>query len=288
MITVLGATGHTGGAIVRLLLDAGEQVRALGRSAERLAPLADAGAVTLAGEATDLDFLAEAFRGADAVYTLLPSDPQSPDFLADQDRVGEAIVGAIRTSGVRHVVALSSIGADVPTGTGFVASLHAQEQRLRALDAEVLLLRPGSFFENFALVLDAVHEHRVNVDAVAPDVLIPMIATADVAAVAAAALRKRDWTGVVVRELHGPRDMSYAEATAVLGTAIGLPGLPYVRLPDNEMAAALEQAGFSAAAAALHVELGRALSEGTIAARQGRTAWTTTPTRFEDWVGGLA
>ena len=36
MITVMGATGQTGGAIARRLLDAGKQVRALGRSETKL------------------------------------------------------------------------------------------------------------------------------------------------------------------------------------------------------------------------------------------------------------
>ena len=40
-----------------------------------------------------------------------------------------------------------------------------------------------------------------------------MIATRDVAAAAAAALQARDWDGFVVRELLGPRDLSYAEVT---------------------------------------------------------------------------
>jgi uncharacterized protein YbjT (DUF2867 family) len=37
MITVMGATGHTGKNITAALLKAGEQVRALGRSESKLA-----------------------------------------------------------------------------------------------------------------------------------------------------------------------------------------------------------------------------------------------------------
>ena len=39
MIAIMGASGNTGMRIARLLLEGGEKVRALGRSAERLAPL---------------------------------------------------------------------------------------------------------------------------------------------------------------------------------------------------------------------------------------------------------
>src|SRR5262249_38732628 len=127
MITVMGATGHTGRKITEALLKAGDQVRALGRSEQKLAALKRAGAEVLSGDILDTKFLTEAFRGADGVYTLLPTDRRAPDYRAAQDREGEAIVKAIRDSGVQYVVALSSVGADRDSGAGLIAGLHAQE-----------------------------------------------------------------------------------------------------------------------------------------------------------------
>ena len=72
MITVMGATGHVGGRITELLLDAGEPVRALGRSTDKLASAVGRGASVLTGDAGDVSFLTQAFRGADAAFTLLP------------------------------------------------------------------------------------------------------------------------------------------------------------------------------------------------------------------------
>src|SRR5262245_23705407 len=121
MITVMGATGHTGRKITEALLKTGEKVRALGRSEDKLAELKRAGAEVLAGDTTDAALLTKAFRGADSVYTLLPTDRRAPDYRAEQDREGEAIVKAIRDSGVQYVVALSSVGADLAKGTGVIA-----------------------------------------------------------------------------------------------------------------------------------------------------------------------
>jgi uncharacterized protein YbjT (DUF2867 family) len=150
MITVMGATGNTGKRIVELLLEAGEKVRALGRSENRLAELEHAGADTRIGDAADAAFLTKAFRGADAVYTLLPTDPYAPDYRALQEKQGEAVAKAIKESGVPYVVALSSVGADQDEGTGLIAGLHSQEERLSSLKGtRVLILRPGFFFENF-------------------------------------------------------------------------------------------------------------------------------------------
>lgn len=289
MIAAMGATGHTGGAIAELLLEAGEEVRALGRSQSRLAALERAAADTRAGDATHPRYLVDAFRGADAVYALLPYDPYAADYSAEQDRLGEAIVHAIADAAVPRVVFLSSIGADRAEGTGFVASLHVQEQRLRGLAGpHVLILRPGSFFENFAAALELIRHEGINADAVAPDVPMPMIATRDIATVAAAALTARDWQGCAVRELHGQRDISYAEATGLLGERLGIPDLPYVQLPPAEMVAALTRMGFSRDFALLHVELAGALSAGTVAATEQRSAANTTPTRFEEFAAELA
>ena len=85
MITVMGATGNTGRKITELLLDAGEEVRALGRSPEKLAELEALGAETLTGDVRDAEYLARAFAGADAVYTLTAFDPTLRDYHADQD-----------------------------------------------------------------------------------------------------------------------------------------------------------------------------------------------------------
>ena len=84
-------------------------------------------------------------------------------------------MAAIPGSGLRHVVFLSSLGADVAEGTGPIAGLHAQEQRLRRLSAvNVLILRAGYFFENCFETLGprqaARHQRRtVRAGSVVPD-----------------------------------------------------------------------------------------------------------------------
>ena len=289
MITVMGATGNTGRKIALGLLDAGQQVRALGRSQFKLAELADAGAETLAGDSSDPAFLAEAFLGADAVYTLLPTDQREPDYSAAQQREGEAIVHAIRKSGVRHVVALSSLGADVPEGTGVIEGLHAQEERLRELgNTNVLFLRPVSFFENFYTALETIIHEGIVADSVQADLAIPMVATRDVADAAVEALTAADWSGVAVRELIGPRDLSYREATRILGERIGKPDLAYVQLPYADMAGVLVEAGLSESFAVLYTEMTRSFNEGIVQPLDGRTPGNTTPTSFEAFASEFA
>lgn len=289
MIVVMGASGHTGREIGERLLKAGEKVRALGRSAEKLAPLKAAGAAVMTGDALDAAFLTSAFRGADAVYTLLPPDVTSTDYRALQDAQGEAIVEAVRSAGVTRVVLLSSVGADQESGTGPIAGLAAQERRLRALPGvHVLALRPGYFFENFEAALPVVKHQGVMADSVGPDVALPMVATRDIAAAAADGLIARDWSGFAVRELLGPRDLTHREAARIVGERIGRPDLAYVQLPYADMVAALVQAGLSADVSRLYGEMARAFNEGRVRSVEGRNAANTTGTRFEDFADGLA
>jgi uncharacterized protein YbjT (DUF2867 family) len=258
MITVMGATGHTGKKIADALLKAGEKVRTLGRSQSNLAELKGSGAEGLTGDAADAGFLAKAFRGSDTVYTLPATDRRSPDYRSEQDRQGEAIVKAIRESGVRYVVALISLGADLSEGTGPIVGLHAQEERLKRLDgANVLLLRPVSFFENFYDMLALIKYEGFNADSVAADLAVPMVATRDVAGVVSKALMSRDWKGIVVRELVGPRDLTYSEATRIIGERIGKPDLNYVQFSYADEANALVQAACRESFAGLYVDMTR-------------------------------
>lgn len=289
MITVMGASGNTGGKIATQLLASGQKVRVLGRNEQALAPLWQAGAEVILGDTTDSAFLTRAFTGADAVYTLLPTDRRAPDYRASQRKEGEAIAAAIRASGVKHVVALSSVGADLADGNGVIAGLHEQEERLKGIaGVNLLFLRPVSFFENFFDQIPVIKYEGMVADSVVADLAIPMIATQDVAAAAVPALASHDWHGVIVRELLGPRDITYQEAVGILGERIGKPDLPYVQLDYPDMAGALEGAGLSASFAGRYVEMTRAFNEQTVRPLAGRTEANTTATGFEAFVAEFA
>jgi uncharacterized protein YbjT (DUF2867 family) len=199
--------------------------------------------------------------------------------------MGEAMVKAIRESGVGRVVFLSSVGAELPSGTGPIAGLHAQEKRLEKLQGvSVLILRPGYFFENFEESLGLIKHQGIHGGALAPDVSMPMVATRDIADAAANALRERRFQGIQVRELLGPRDLTQAEATRILGARIGKPDLPYVQFPYADFVKALVQVGLSENVANLYSEMSRALNEGKVKSLEGRRKENTTATRFEDFV----
>src|SRR5262245_5921746 len=133
MYAITCATGNIGNGIAERLLARGEKVRAIGRNAARLRKLTDAGAEPAIGTVEDASFLKKVFAGARGVFAMIPPNVQSPNPGEEQDRIGTAIAEALAATAPAVVVNLSSVGAELPAGTGPIAGLHRQEQRLNAL-----------------------------------------------------------------------------------------------------------------------------------------------------------
>jgi hypothetical protein len=93
-------------------------------------------------------------------------------------------------------------------------------------------------------------------------------------------------SGTAQSEREGPRDLSCAEATHILGQRIGKPDLQYVQVSYDDETKALVQAGLPESFANLYVEMTRAFNDGIIQPLQ--IAGNTTPTRSEDFVGELS
>jgi uncharacterized protein YbjT (DUF2867 family) len=289
MIVVMGATGNTGKSVAGYLLAGGEKVRVIGRSRDRLEAFASRGAETAVGDATDGAFLARAFRGADAIYAMIPPDYRDDDYFGRFDRIGAAIERGLRESGVRKVVFLSSLGGEQATGTGPIAGLHNQEERLKLIPGiDLLILRPTYFMENLMGTIGVIKGMGVNAGAFAPDARFPVIAARDVGAAAAAALRTRDFRGTSVRELLGQRDLSMREMTSALGARISKPDLAYVQVPDDDVKKGLIGIGIAPTIATLFVEMAHALSDGRIRSLEGRGAANTTPTSIETFTEDFA
>ncbi len=285
-IAITGATGHIGSALVHHLLKSGHQVRAISRASERLDALAAAGAEThVVDVTTDAAGLTNALRGTDAAFLMIPPNLAHPDVMAYYDQVIDTLDEAVRASGVKKVVQLSSLGSDRPTGTGPIVSTYNLENRLRAIDGiDVLVLRPSYFMENLYASIGMIKGMGINGGAMRPDVAIPMIATEDIAAAAAERLDQLDFAGHEVQTLLGTRDYTMAEATQVIGQAIGKPELPYVPFPYADAEQGMVGAGLSPDMARLYLEMTRSVNEDGLFHNEPRDARTDTPTSLETWV----
>lgn len=285
MYVVLGASGNTGHIVAKTLLARGQKVRAVGRSAAHLQPLAAQGAEVFAADLTDAAALTKAFHQADAAYVMIPPNPTSNDYRAFQDRASDAIAAAAQKAGVKNIVSLSSLGADKTAGTGPVTGLHNLEQKLNQIKAaNILHLRAGYFMENTLPQAGPIRMMGSTIGPVRPDLKLPMIASQDIGAAAADALSALTFRGKQTQELHGQRDLDYTQGAGIIGKAIGKPNLGYVHAPDDQIRAAMVQMGMSDNMAGLILEMAAALNAGHMRALEPRTSRNTTPTPFETFV----
>jgi uncharacterized protein YbjT (DUF2867 family) len=207
-------------------------VRVLGRDPARLERFVRNGAEAFTASMGDAAALTKAFSGARATYLMLPPVTSRED----QELQSDAIAKAVKESGLRYAVLLSSFGAQVPEGTGPVAGLHSSEQKLNAISGlNVLHLRAGYFMENNLPAIDMIQRMGLFAGALLPDLKLPMIATRDIGDYAAKRLLDLDFSGKQTRELLGQRDISMAEATAVIGRGIGKADLRYEQFPYEQV-----------------------------------------------------
>jgi uncharacterized protein YbjT (DUF2867 family) len=285
MYVVTGVTGNTGGVVANRLLAAGKKVRGIGRTAARLQPFAQKGGEPFVADLTNREALADAFAGADGVYVMIPPDPAGPDFRLHQGAVTEAIGSALERSKVKHVVTLSSVGADKGEKTGPVVGLHQMEERFnRIAGLNILHLRAGYFMENTLMQAGMIQTLGVTAGPLLPELKISMIATRDIGAAAADALLKLDFSSHEIRELLGPQDITMSEVATIIGKAIDRPDLKYVQAPDDQVRAAMLQLGMPADLVGLILEMAHAMNSGYMKALEPRSASNSTPTTYETFV----
>jgi uncharacterized protein YbjT (DUF2867 family) len=281
MYVILGGSGNTGSIIVNSLLSKGQKVRVVGRDPGRLQRFVRKGAEAFTAEVIDAAALSKAFGGARAAYLMLPPITSRED----QERESDAIAKAVKESGLRYAVHLSSYGAHVPEGTGPVTGLHSSEQKLNAIsDLNVLHLRAAYFMENNLAAIDMIHGMGMFGHALRPDLKLPMIATRDVGDYAAQRLLDLDFSGKQTRELLGERDLSMTEVTRVIARGIGKPDLRYEQFPYGQVQQVLEQTGMPPKKAAVYIEMFEAINAGLLAAQEQRSTENSTPTSLEQFV----
>ena len=281
MYVILGATGHTGSIVANFLLSKGQKVRVIGRDPGRLQRFVDKGAEAFTADMSDAAALTKAFSGARAAYLLLPP-AKSPE---EQERDSDAIAKAVKESGLRYAVHLSSYGAQVAEGAGPVSGLHSSEQKLNAIsDLNVLHLRAAHFMENNLAAIGMIHHMGIFGNALLPDVKLPMVATRDVGNYAAQRLLDLDFSGEQTREVLGERDLSMTETTAVIARGIGKPDLRYQQFPYDQVQQVLIQLGVPPKGAAMYIEMYKAINAGVLVPLEPRSKENTTGTSIEQFV----
>jgi len=242
MFLVTGITGHVGGATAQTLLSSGHKVRALVRNPQKAAAWASKGVELVPGEFTDAAAVANALRGVEGAYIMLPPifTPQ-PGF-PETKAVIASYVDALKQVPPPRLVVLSSIGSEKTERLGLITQTHLLEQALAEFTFPIAFIRAASFFENFVAQLGPASQTGTLYSFYQPlDRPVPSIATQDIGALAANLLAGKSWTGRRVLELGSP--YSLTQYAAAMSEVLGRPVTPQA-VPRERWTATLASFGF--------------------------------------------
>ena len=283
MYVITGATGNTGKIITSTLLEAEKQVRIIARDTEKTKDLTEKGAELFQGSTNDVELLKKAFAGASTVYAIIPMNMQAADYTAFQMEHVNAIAEAMEACHVKNVVALSSQGAHLSSGSGIILGLHNMEERFNQIEGlNTLNLRPSYFMENTLGMVGLIKDAGIMGSPIKADLSFPIIATKDIANYAAKRLLALDFEGNNHQDLLGSGNVKYAEIASVYGAAIGKPDLNYVQFPYEDFKGAFMGMGASESVADKMNEFLVRVNAGEIFIAE-RNEENTTPTTIEEF-----
>jgi len=242
--TITGASGNIGRVIAEQLLEQRYTFVSSAKRGKAAAPRRRGGEA-VRGDLEDTKLLAEAYRGADAVFAMIPPNLQSEDYIVtpagSPKHTRSCSEGGCQTR--RRVEQHRRASRE---GTGVVRALHNFENDLAAIEGcDVLVLRPGYFMDNILVQAQIIKLFGFAASPVNGDVVIPVVYTRDIGEMAAARLANLKISGHAIEYVLGERDITYNEITDVLGKAIGKPGLKYVQLPGDQAVMGMTQMGIS-------------------------------------------
>jgi uncharacterized protein YbjT (DUF2867 family) len=197
---------------------------------------------------------------------LLWATPQAydqPDLIEFQVRLGRNLARAIKDNEISWVLNISSIGAQHSEGTGAIQGLRQVEQLLDDSPAHVLHLRASYFMENFLYSMRAIQEDDAINLPIDGTVETSMIATFDVANLAANLLCEPDWVGHSVREVVGPRRRSFDDAARVFSEVLGRE-IRHVHVSPERSKQGMLRRGWTERSADLIIEMYEALAAGLL------------------------
>lgn len=265
-IIITGSLGNISKPLAAELVQKGHSVTVIASSTERQKEIETLGAKAAIGSVEDLDFLTQVFTGADAVYCMIPRanyfDPNL-DLDAFTRKIGNNYAQAIKQSGVKRVVFLSSIGAHLEQNSGIIQRYNEIEGVLNTLsDTAITYIRPTSFFYNLLAYIPAIKYQGFIAANYGADQIIPWVYPNDIAAAIAEEITT-PLNGKKVRYVAS-EEVTGDETARILGSAIGKPDLKWKLITNEETLNGLVTVGMQPKIAAGLVEMYAGLYNGVL------------------------
>lgn len=274
-IIVTGSLGNISKPLAETLVAQGHQVTVVSSDQKKKAAIEALGVTPAIGSISDVNFLTDTFKDADAVYAMIPLSFTEPDLGGYLRRMAQNYVQALKQAGTKRVVLLSGWAANLTQGENV-------EDVFDELKTSLTIMRPAVFYTNFYQSIDLIKGKG----------LIGKFLTLRYSGLWALITGKtgllmgnyggedrivfvspKDIADAVAEELLlypekkmiryvGSEEMTCNEAAKIIGTAVGKPWLKWVLLSDKEMLQGLKMAKVPEKLAATLVAMQAAMHSG--------------------------
>ncbi len=291
-IIVTGSLGNISKPLTKQLTGEGHAVTVVSSDAGKQQEIEHMGARAAIGSIEDVAFLTSTFTGADAVYCMLPgrrnfSDPDF-DLIAYSNSMVSNYVQAIKQSGVKRIVYLSSVGAHTNVNNGILVFHYNAEQIMNTLPADVAItfMRPVGFYYNLLAFINGIKTQGVIASNYGGDDVVPWVSVLDIAAAVAEDIQK-PFTGRSIRYIAS-EEISCNNVARILGAAIDKPDLKWITITSEQLLNGMLAAGVGSNLAKGLVEMNAVIHDGSIYADYYRNRPTLGKVKIQDYAAEFA
>ncbi|MEO6852047.1 MAG: NAD(P)H-binding protein [Mucilaginibacter sp.] len=254
-IIVTGSLGNISKPLAEMLIGQGHAVTVVTSDPQKQAAIENLGATAAIGSISDVNFLTNTFKGADAVYAMIPLSFTEPDLGEYMHRMAQNYAQALQQAGTKRVVLLSGWAADLVKGENV-------EHLFDGLNSSITIMRPGSFYTNFYQSTDLIKgkgfigkfltlrysglwalltgKTGLLMGNYGGEDRIVFVSPNDIAVAVAEELLLLPKEKTI--RYVGSEEMTCNEAAKIIGSAVGKPWLKWVLLSDKEMLQGLKMA----------------------------------------------
>ncbi|MGF7037602.1 SDR family oxidoreductase [Mucilaginibacter lappiensis] len=274
-IIVTGSLGNISQPLTEILIAQGHAVTVVSSDPKKQAAIENLGATSAIGSISDVRFLINIFKDADAVYAMIPLSFSEPDLGDYLHRMAQNYAQALKEASTKRIVLLSGWAADL-------VKAENVEHILDKLDASITIMRPAAFYTNFYQSIDLIKgkgfigkfltlrysglrallsgKTGLLMGNYGGEDRIVFVSPKDIADAVAEELRLLPKEKTI--RYVGSEEMTCNEAAKIIGTAVGKPWLKWVLLSDKEMLQGLKMAKVPEKLAETLVEMQAAMHSG--------------------------
>src|SRR5260221_11075210 len=274
-IIVTGSLGNISKPLTETLVSQGHTVSVVSSDPKKQDAIENLGATPAIGSISDVAFLTDTFKGANAAYTMIPLSFTEPDLGEYLRRMAKNYAQALKQAGTKRAVVMSGWAADLTRSENV-------EDVFDGLTTSLTIMRPASFYTNFYQSIDLIKgkgligkfltlrysglwalltgKTGLLMGNYGGDDRIVFVSPKDIADAVAEELTLNPEKTTI--RYVGSEEMTCNEAAKIIGAAIGKPWLKWVLLSDKEMLQGLKMAKVPEKLAETLVEMQAAMHSG--------------------------